>query len=63
MPIYEYVCEKCGEKFEKMRGFSDDDKDLNCPKCQAPHPKRSISLFSSSGGPDTGCVPAPSGGG
>lgn len=63
MPIYEYECDKCREKFEKMRSFSDDDKDLKCPKCGAEHPKRSISLFNSSGSLDAGCLPAPSGGG
>ncbi len=62
MPIYEYECEKCGEKFELMRSFSADDKDIQCPKCEANHPKRSISLFASSGNSDLGCTPASSGG-
>ncbi|MDR1159394.1 MAG: transcriptional regulator [Syntrophomonadaceae bacterium] len=31
MPIYEYVCSKCG-KFEKMQKFSDEPL-TKCPNC------------------------------
>ena len=24
MPIYEYLCEECGEKFEEMQGINDE---------------------------------------
>lgn len=32
MPIYEYVCKKCGHKFEKIQKFS-DRKIKKCPEC------------------------------
>ena len=32
MPIYEYQCEKCGHRFEKIQKFSDPLVDT-CPKC------------------------------
>jgi putative FmdB family regulatory protein len=32
MPIYEYECEKCGHRFEKIQKFSDAPPDT-CPKC------------------------------
>ena len=32
MPLYEYECEKCGHRFEKIRKFSDPPLDT-CPKC------------------------------
>jgi putative FmdB family regulatory protein len=32
MPIYEYECEKCGNRFEKIQKFSDPPVDA-CPKC------------------------------
>ena len=32
MPIYEYECEKCGHRFEKIQKFSDPLVDT-CPKC------------------------------
>jgi len=52
MPLYEYECSKCGEKFELRRSLADKDSDINCPKCGAKAPKRVLSLFSttSSGG-------------
>jgi len=32
MPLYEYQCEKCGHRFEKIQKFSDPLEDT-CPKC------------------------------
>jgi len=32
MPIYEYQCEKCGHRFEKIQKFSDPPLE-SCPKC------------------------------
>jgi len=32
MPLYEYLCKKCGHRFEKIRKFS--DKPIKkCPEC------------------------------
>ena len=31
MPIYEYLCKKCGHRFEKMHGHSEPAPP--CPKC------------------------------
>jgi putative FmdB family regulatory protein len=45
MPIYEYECKKCGEKFELRRGFNDLDEEIKCPKCGTKHPKRVLSNF------------------
>lgn len=33
MPIYEYMCTDCQNKFNQMRSFSDSDKDTVCPAC------------------------------
>jgi putative FmdB family regulatory protein len=44
MPIYEYRCEKCGDKFEIMRGITVTGEDLKCPKCGAEKPKRLFSV-------------------
>ncbi len=33
MPIYEYVCGKCKNKFELMRPFSRSQEGAECPKC------------------------------
>ena len=32
MPIYEYECEKCGHRLEKIQQYSDPPLDT-CPKC------------------------------
>ena len=34
MPIYEYKCEACGYKFEKLQKISDDPLKI-CPSCGA----------------------------
>ena len=33
MPLYEYQCDDCGERFERIRKFSDPPLDEPCPKC------------------------------
>ena len=35
MPIYEYQCEQCRLRFEKMQRFSDDPL-AQCPECGGP---------------------------
>jgi putative FmdB family regulatory protein len=32
MPLYEYQCDACGQRFEKIRKFSDPPLDA-CPSC------------------------------
>lgn len=32
MPLYEYECDSCGNRFEKIQKFSDPLVDI-CPKC------------------------------
>ena len=36
MPLYEYQCDDCGERFERIRKFSDPPLDEPCPKCGGP---------------------------
>ena len=35
MPLYEYQCQPCGHRFEKIRKFSDPPLDT-CPVCGGP---------------------------
>jgi putative FmdB family regulatory protein len=49
MPIYEYRCRKCGELFEAFRAISDDDTQVECPKCGSKNPHREVSAFTSRG--------------
>lgn len=32
MPLYEYLCKKCGNRFEKIQKFSDPEI-KECPQC------------------------------
>ena len=56
MPVYEYQCESCGERFELRRHIEESNDKLKCPLCGADNPKRIFSSFStgSSGG---SCAP------
>ncbi|HEY49142.1 MAG TPA: zinc ribbon domain-containing protein [Dehalococcoidia bacterium] len=45
MPIYEYECKSCGEKFELRRGMNDSDDEIRCPACGARGPRRVFSVF------------------
>ncbi len=45
MPIYEYQCKKCGDKFEKLiRSMSEEPK-VDCPKCGSGQTARALSVF------------------
>ena len=33
MPLYEYQCDACGNRFERIRKFSDPPLDEPCPSC------------------------------
>lgn len=52
MPIYEYECPKCSEKFELRRSITDKDSEIKCPKCGVLNPRRVLSIFST--GPSGG---------
>jgi putative FmdB family regulatory protein len=63
MPIYEYVCQECGEKFEKLVRSSSGTVELVCPRCGSTHAEKTLSLFGLSGlgGASSGAAtPAPS---
>lgn len=36
MPLYEYQCDACGGRFERIRKFSDPPLDEPCPSCGGP---------------------------
>jgi len=44
MPIYEYSCDQCGERFEKwLRSFASTE-DVRCPKCGGLRVSKAVSL-------------------
>jgi len=49
MPIFEYLCEDCGNKFEKLvrRSASENGASgVHCPSCGQEHLKQQFSTFS-----------------
>ncbi len=49
MPIYEYECSECGERFEKLVRMSTQASEVECPQCGAHHSERLVSLMASVG--------------
>jgi putative FmdB family regulatory protein len=49
MPIYEFMCAKCGHVFESLVGMG-RDKDAVCPKCGAAEVQKLLSSFGIGGG-------------
>jgi putative FmdB family regulatory protein len=45
MPLYEYRCEGCGERFEVLQRLGEGADGLTCPRCGAAKPSRQLSTF------------------
>jgi len=49
MPIYEYRCQECRERFDKLVRCSTDETELTCPSCGSKLAEKLPSLFGTSG--------------
>lgn len=47
MPLFEFICEKCGKQFEKIV-FSINNETIECPSCKSKDVKKQFSTFSAS---------------
>jgi putative FmdB family regulatory protein len=45
MPIYEYCCDGCGERFELFVRSAGPQSAATCPKCGGQRVRKAISLF------------------
>ncbi len=45
MPLYEYVCDSCGCKFERLRSVAAADQACECPTCHSALAHRVLSRF------------------
>jgi len=45
VPIYEYRCLECGEKFEKLVHSMNSSLTIKCPKCAGAKVKKLLSAF------------------
>ena len=57
MPIYEYECHKCGERFELRRSMRESDQDVKCPKCGIENARRVFSAFATTSS-GSSCAPS-----
>jgi putative FmdB family regulatory protein len=60
VPLYEYRCRECGERFEVLQRIGQGGEELLCPRCGEPRPERVLSTFASTTG---GREAAPASGG
>ena len=49
MPIYEYVCQNCGQKYEKFVRSNPATVELKCPHCGSSQARKAFSVFGTLG--------------
>ena len=54
MPLYEFVCDECGQPFELLVGFSQADEAHKCPGCGGRQTHRKMSSFAMGGSSSNG---------
>ncbi|NOZ69920.1 MAG: zinc ribbon domain-containing protein [Deferribacteres bacterium] len=59
MPIYEYVCLKCNNKFALLQSLYPAENNAECPKCASREVKKVISAFSFGAGSGSSASPMP----
>ncbi len=45
MPVYDFICRKCGNKFQANCGLTDLESEIKCPACGTKNPDRDRSKF------------------
>jgi putative FmdB family regulatory protein len=58
MPIYEYICEECETRFEKI--VINKQQEIACPKCAGKKNTLQLSVFSAANGSANGTAKSPS---
>jgi putative FmdB family regulatory protein len=59
MPIFEYRCQDCGTKFERIVTSGEDKQ--SCKQCGSEHVARLLSVFAVVGASDSAREPGPCG--
>ncbi|MDD3654154.1 MAG: zinc ribbon domain-containing protein [Desulfotomaculaceae bacterium] len=54
MPIYEFRCVRCGNRFEKLCQQGDSGENIKCPDCSTTSTRRIMSSFCNPGGANNG---------
>ena len=64
MPLYEYRCRECGERFEVLQRMGEGAAGLECPRCGARAAEKQLSTFAAAAsGAAASVAPACGGGG
>jgi len=63
VPIYEYRCQRCGSRFEKLVRLAQADQPVVCPNCGADATERLLSAFSARTTGEAATTPCSTGGG
>jgi len=67
MPIYEYQCNDCGERFDKWLRSMDCAEATRCPRCGSQRVRKAVSVPGKSGSmsggtrSDSSCAPTSGG--
>jgi putative FmdB family regulatory protein len=59
MPIFEYRCQDCGTKFERLVRRSTEVAELECPSCGKQHLQQELSTFAAHANGSPKSAPAP----
>ena len=54
MPIYEYKCKNCEQRFELLRSFREGHAPAACPSCGSEQTSRQLSVFAAPTGGESG---------
>lgn len=47
MPLFEFVCDHCGQNFEELVRSSTQTEGITCPICKSQEVKKKVSTFAS----------------
>ena len=47
MPIFEFICDQCGNFFEELVRVANSPPDIICPDCQSNQVSKQFSVFAS----------------
>ena len=57
MPIYEYICDKCDTRFERI--VINKQQEISCPKCTSKKASIQLSVFATTNGSSNGAAAKP----
>ncbi|MBM3156462.1 MAG: zinc ribbon domain-containing protein [Chloroflexi bacterium] len=57
MPVYQYECDRCRERFDFRKEIGEVNKELKCPQCGAESVRRVYSVHSACAPGDNWCMP------